>query len=1193
MKTRKKHMKKWGGGAFIVCFLLLVTGALAACSPASLQSKLFAPTNIKVEGNTLRWNSVDNAAGYTVKIDESEYSTGDNEYPLALPMGEYRLSVKALGDGTLYVSSDYGAPVIYQSYGVIADSGSSATGAFGAFDDLSRFESYLGYGFDVIRSNEFSSKTVKISNPVFKTDELLKQRLLKVKENRADVNVIQGSSIDQFMDSWNASLNVDVKWGLKKVGGSVSVSGKVSATNEKTNSEYFYGIDIYNQSHYLILQSDLDTYRSILADGFKKDLYDASVSPSALFDRYGTHFITSAVMGGRLTSYYHMESEEKKSLLDIAAKVDVEVRYLVGKTNVGVEGGYRKEASEQHINISNTLGVIGGDNFGMLSDMDIAPNYAAWEKSLNDKPALMGIKDASSLWQIWDLIETEKDIEVKFGYIDETGVARTGTRAQQLQAYFFKYGVDSYNDMMNRYGIREIKVPESIGNVRVNNQTVGADGVFTANTGSSAQITFLVYPEDALGYTATYSLVQNQYATISNSGELTIESSAPNNTILEVTVGAGSVRQTIRIRVNRVYSVFFESSPGSPVAPLFGVNENALIPRPLNPARQYYTFAGWYTDGARKLPFDFNNTPVDGNLTLYAQWTPTQYGVPLYDGQRVIGTLYTDVEKGFALTAPAAFAEEKEGYTFGGWYADANFQTVFSFAGAEYQDGLKIYAKFTLNRYTVQYYANTGSTADDRAFYNVGHGTSPVPQPEILNAPNGKVFGGWFTSADFGEADRVNPATETVTGNLTLYARWVVNTLSVLFVTNTPETPDFTEASYVYGDLVARPSGTSVAKKGYYIGNWYTDAGLQNVWNFDARVVVADMTLYAGWSPAVFTVTYENLTEGGTHSNPAVYTVESEDIVFSAPERAGYTGSWTTVGIPQGSVGDRTITAVWTPIEYEITYTNLLNGTNPADNPLKYTIVNKITFSAPERTGYTGAWDPGFISEGTYGNKTVAAVWTLIAYEINYDLPSGGTTSNVGTYTIEDEITFTAPVRDGYAGKWDIAGIPLGSTGDKTITPIWVKTVYYDEVRKGEEVQVLGYMQGLGFAIMALDQVAYDLDKASLRAWGYTKFTIFVDFDMREVDDGYQDLTIATWTGYTTTNMGIKLPKDYAVIHSHLEEHTQGSIDTAWFTHLTATATVNIDDMVHPYIGLFWSSHGNGANSYMLGHTRITVTAVK
>ncbi len=97
-----------------------------------------------------------------------------------------------------------------------------------------------------------------------------------------------------------------------------------------------------------------------------------------------------------------------------------------------------------------------------------------------------------------------------------------------------------------------------------------------------------------------------------------------------------------------------------------------------NPARNYYSFNGWYTDEAltnllTDNVLDPETMPVDseGNVNLYAGWTAVSYAIQyeLNGGtnNEANPATYT-VEDTIWLEDPA-----REGYTFLGWYASADF----------------------------------------------------------------------------------------------------------------------------------------------------------------------------------------------------------------------------------------------------------------------------------------------------------------------------------------------------------------------------------------------------------------------------------------------------------------------------------------------------------------------------------------
>lgn len=135
-----------------------------------------------------------------------------------------------------------------------------------------------------------------------------------------------------------------------------------------------------------------------------------------------------------------------------------------------------------------------------------------------------------------------------------------------------------------------------------------------------------------------------------------------------------------------------------------------------------------------------------------------------------------------------------------------------------------------------------------------------------------------------------------------------------------------------------------------------------------------------------------------------------------------------TSGLVEGlGEGKTTITlyAVWTPIEYTITY--VLNGGSLNGNPdLTYTIEESVTLALPaDRTGYTfGGWYTSEefdedskvtqIENGSTGNKVFYAKWDPESYTVTFNTNGG---SAVDDQTIEYNGTATKPeqpTRTGY-----------------------------------------------------------------------------------------------------------------------------------------------------------------------------------
>ena len=90
----------------------------------------------------------------------------------------------------------------------------------------------------------------------------------------------------------------------------------------------------------------------------------------------------------------------------------------------------------------------------------------------------------------------------------------------------------------------------------------------------------------------------------------------------DLAIENGAVRVEVRPvttpPVEKTFTVTFDSNGGSAVASQT-VKEGEKAVKPANPTRSNYTFEGWFTDETLKNAYDFN-TPVTGDITLYADW---------------------------------------------------------------------------------------------------------------------------------------------------------------------------------------------------------------------------------------------------------------------------------------------------------------------------------------------------------------------------------------------------------------------------------------------------------------------------------------------------------------------------------------------------------------------------------------------
>lgn len=169
----------------------------------------------------------------------------------------------------------------------------------------------------------------------------------------------------------------------------------------------------------------------------------------------------------------------------------------------------------------------------------------------------------------------------------------------------------------------------------------------------------------------------------------------------------------------------------------------------------------------KKLPFriggQFGSEFATGNVCKVLPYTnvPMQYTVTFNtDGGSSVDSQIVD--KGEKATKPSP-DPTKIGYTFVNWYQEAAFTNVFNFNSAINAD-TTIYAKFTINEYTVTFNSNGGSEVAAQTVEYDSKATKPADPTK-----DGYTFDNWYSDE---ELTTVFDFDTKITANKTLYAKW-------------------------------------------------------------------------------------------------------------------------------------------------------------------------------------------------------------------------------------------------------------------------------------------------------------------------------------------------------------------------------------------------------------------------------------
>ena len=340
---------------------------------------------------------------------------------------------------------------------------------------------------------------------------------------------------------------------------------------------------------------------------------------------------------------------------------------------------------------------------------------------------------------------------------------------------------------------------------------------------------------------------------------------------------------------------------------------------------------------------------------------------------------------------------------------------------------------------------------------NGGRGTVPGPitaaAGSSITLPDGDglsksgyVFGGWNTQADGVGTNYDEGESFTVTGNVTLYARWIAEgTTNYTITFNLNGGGGTTPAAQTVnaGSSITLPNYSGFFKTSYTFGGWNTEPDGMGT-NYAAGssfTPIHDITLYAKWiaeGTTNYTITF-NLN-GGSGATPAAQTVNAGSSItlpnYSGFFKTSYTfGGWNTNA--DGAGTDYNAGASYT-VDGDVT----LYARWVADNSAPQTVISaEIIVTAPVKSAI-----PDTAANGT-GNFTISAVsWSP---EDNPFLGGAVYTATV-TLTADSRYTFTglsfATINGQNAAVSNNTGTAVTlsytfpATDTRTVTDIAIKT---------------------------------------------------------------------------------------------------------------------------------------------------------
>ncbi len=314
--------------------------------------------------------------------------------------------------------------------------------------------------------------------------------------------------------------------------------------------------------------------------------------------------------------------------------------------------------------------------------------------------------------------------------------------------------------------------------------------------------------------------------------------------------------------------------------------------------------------------------------------------------------------------------------------------------------------------------------------------------------------------------------------------------------------PELSMPGYIFVGWIEEGADESTAVKSYTLDNGVTGSKkVVALWDLEKYPLSASARFISGaeWDESLLP------------SLPSLldyYTIADAGAVLPSLSEAGFSfKGWIEDGadestavmsytLESGVMGEKTIVALWDLERYSLTYSARFISSEESSFavPLLPVLLDSYTIAdtgayLPElgKSGYTfmgwieeGADESSAVKtytleEGVLGDRSVVALWSVVRYPITYDedgiiandpvivieeapqpepVPEPVVYENRKSYTVEDEVSFINPTREGFTfigwieKEMDVARadddyrIEIGTVGEKDLVAVWFRNAY-------------------------------------------------------------------------------------------------------------------------------------------------------
>ncbi len=385
-----------------------------------------------------------------------------------------------------------------------------------------------------------------------------------------------------------------------------------------------------------------------------------------------------------------------------------------------------------------------------------------------------------------------------------------------------------------------------------------------------------------------------------------------------------------------------------------------------------------------------------------------QYTVT-FDSQGGTAVSAQTVDYGSTISQPAD--PVLTGYTFAGWFTEPGCTSPWLFGSGKVEGDATLYARWTINQYTVSFDPQGGSAIAMQTVNYNGYAADPGAP-----ARTGYTFGGWFREA--GCVTQWVFAVDTVTENWTLFAQWTINTYTLTYTAGANGSLTGTTTQFVTHGANGT-AVTAVPNAGYHFNSW--SDGVLSATRTDTGVTGA-ITVTANFAINQYTLSYSAGANGSLSGSTAqVVNHGSDGTAVTATPNVGYhfvdwsDGSTANPHTDTNVTGNITVSANFAINQYTLTYTAGANGSISGTTPQSVNHGSSGTaVTAVPNVGYHFAsWSDGVVTAtrtdtNVTGAISVTANFTINQYTLSYSAGANGSLSGSTAQVVNHGASGTA-----------------------------------------------------------------------------------------------------------------------------------------------------------------------------------------